>query len=47
MRKLFILEVEELEQLVGRDLTAWKTGRPDRPTRENGGRPATLAQDEP
>jgi len=46
MRRLFLPEVEELENLVGRDLTAWKTGQRDRPQRENGARPVTLVQDE-
>jgi hypothetical protein len=35
LRKLFLPEVEALEQLIGRDLTAWKTGRRNTAVRES------------
>jgi hypothetical protein len=42
MRKLFVPEVEALEELLGRDLTAWKTGRQDSSARPSASRPLTI-----
>jgi Sulfotransferase domain len=45
MRKLFLPEVEALEELVGRDLTAWKTGHRHSAAHASAGHPATLQRD--
>lgn len=45
MRKLFLPEVEALEELIGRDLTAWKTGRRNTAARATGRGLETLERD--